>query len=91
LRAVQRDDEVAPLFDEIVTPLTGGLASPQFEHVESPQLWKDAEKALRLVRDRKIDEADQELHQKGLRWVRTEDFWLFEGGPGVDTAWMKGP
>jgi tetratricopeptide (TPR) repeat protein len=91
LRAVQRDDDVAPLFDEIVTPLTGGIASPQFEHVESPQLWKDAEKALRLVRDRKIDEADQELRQKGLRWVRAEDFWLFEGGPGVDTAWMKGP
>jgi tetratricopeptide (TPR) repeat protein len=91
LRESQRDDDVAPLFDEIVTPVNDGATSPQFEHIESPQMWKIAENALRLVRDRKKDEADRLLGEQGLRWVRSEDFWLLEGGPGVDTAWMKGP
>lgn len=48
-------------------------------------------KRAALVRDRKTDEADRLLKDNGLSWARKEDIWLFEGGPGVDTARMNGP
>ena len=86
-----KDDEVGILFYGLVTPLQDGDISPQFERIESLGEMKIAESALRLIRDRQRNEAESLLEENNLRWSRKEDFWLFEGGPSADTAWMEGP
>lgn len=68
-----------------------GDVSPQFDRLDTPRELKTAEDGLRLIRRGKEVEAEQLLREHNLRWVRKADFWLFEGGPSVDTAWMKGP
>jgi predicted GIY-YIG superfamily endonuclease len=86
-----KDDEVGMLFYGLVTPLQDGDISPQFERIESLGEMKIAELALRLIRERQRNEAESLLEENNLRWSRKEDFWLFEGGPSADTAWMEGP
>jgi hypothetical protein len=80
-------NKVGALFHDLVKVRGSGRESER----TTEQIEKIAEVALRLVRERKRDEAEAFLAQNNLEWVREEDFWLFEGSPSADTAWMKGP
>ncbi|CZR69763.1 uncharacterized protein PAC_19663 [Phialocephala subalpina] len=91
LRDHEKGDEAALLFENIATAIVHGDVSPQFDRLDTPEELRIAEEGLRLVRDRKQQEADKILRKHNLRWVRKADFWLIEGAPSVDTAWMKGP
>ncbi|TVY29026.1 Vegetative incompatibility protein HET-E-1 [Lachnellula hyalina] len=91
IRELGRDEEVETLFLDIVTALHDGNTSPQYENIRPFRELTVAEEALRLVRSRKQEDADVLLRKEKLRWTRKADFWLFEGGPSADTAWMKGP
>ena len=61
------------------------------EEPEPPTQLIIAEKALRLVKQAKQTEAETLLHESRLRWTRHRDFWIMQGGPISDTAWMDGP
>lgn len=91
LRELGKGDEAASLFLDIVTSVVHEDISPQFVRVETIEELKIAEEALRHVRDRRQQEAEELLREYDLRWVRKADFWMLEGIPSVDTAWMKGP
>ncbi|MCJ1419054.1 hypothetical protein MMC32_005405 [Xylographa parallela] len=91
-------DEASMLFVDLVefendTVEGGSPASTSSldEEPEPPIQLIIAEKALRLVRQAKQTEARNLLHENRLRWTRKRDFWIMQGGPISDTAWMKGP
>ncbi|KAJ6447172.1 lipase 2 [Purpureocillium lavendulum] len=58
---------------------------------DSPRLLHFAEKAVGLVRERKVAEAERLLETEGLQWVREADLWLNMGIPGADTTQMQPP
>jgi tetratricopeptide (TPR) repeat protein len=92
LRQDGKCDEARMLFDDIVEAARDdGDLGLQYEKLQTPEELLIAEQALRLVRDRKVKCAEELLEKNGLRWKRKEDFWLFEGGPSADTAWIKEP
>lgn len=90
LRQHDMDDEALMLFDDLVTSIDSD-SSTSWEEPQTPNELMIAERALRLIRGIKLDEAEQLLEEKGLRWVRQEDLWILAGGPSADTGWIKGP
>jgi hypothetical protein len=90
LRRGNRDDEALMLFDDLVESIDIDSSS-SWEEPLAPVELMIAEKALRLVRQIKPNEAQDLLKKNGLRWVREEDFWMLSGAPAADTGWMKGP
>ncbi|KAG4444114.1 hypothetical protein IFR05_000343 [Cadophora sp. M221] len=95
LRRQGRDDDALMLFDEIVTRVSSesntSLSNSTWEITQSPHDLQIAEEALRLVREIKTFEAKVLLKKNELKWVRQEDFWILDGNPPADTAWMKRP
>ncbi|KAJ9133152.1 hypothetical protein NKR23_g10944 [Pleurostoma richardsiae] len=79
---VERDESSPQLADE----LEDAFAVP-----DPPRLLNVAEKALRLVRGRKFEEAKELLDRGALAWAREDDFYLWVGGPAADTTWMRAP
>ncbi|EXJ65801.1 uncharacterized protein A1O5_11042 [Cladophialophora psammophila CBS 110553] len=87
-------DEALMLFSELVKPLEvtldGRPCTPTLkDEPEPPSQLSIAEKAVRLVKDRDQSGAAELLTKNGLQWVRQKDFWIQQGGPPTDTAWMK--
>ncbi|KAH9210609.1 hypothetical protein DL95DRAFT_448675 [Leptodontidium sp. 2 PMI_412] len=95
LRRRGRDDDALMLFDEIVTRVRTEfnevVSISTWEITQSPHDLQIAEEALRLVREIKTFEAEVLLKKNELKWVRKEDFWILDGNPPADTAWMKRP
>jgi tetratricopeptide (TPR) repeat protein len=94
LRQGGKDDEASELFEDLVTT-SGGDDSDSVHSLDGepqpPRVLEIAEKALRLVRDRKQRQAELLLDENGLKWKRVRDFWIPSGGPAADTGWMSGP
>jgi tetratricopeptide (TPR) repeat protein len=90
LRRNGRGDEAPMLFDELVTSIDHDSSS-SWEEPQTPIELALAEEALILVRDMKFYDADALLKENGLQWLRQEDFWILNGSPPADTAWMKRP
>jgi hypothetical protein len=94
LRQSRKDDEASELFEDLVTT-SGGDDSDSVNSLDgepqSPRELEIAEKALRLVRDRKERQAELLLDENSLKWKRVRDFWIPTGGPAADTGWMDGP
>ena len=90
LRRQGMEDEALELFDELVRPIDSDDGNT-WNYLCSPADWKTAEHALRLVRDRKSNEADRLLVAHGLQWMRQKDFWILNGSPPADTSCMKRP
>jgi tetratricopeptide (TPR) repeat protein len=105
LRRCNEDDESLMVFTELVTSSTEESSISQNENQEvygysfpssladepeSPAQLAIAEKALRLVRDAKKEEAERVLRANGLKWQRRADFWILQGGPITDTASISG-
>ncbi|MCJ1284702.1 hypothetical protein MMC26_004038 [Xylographa opegraphella] len=91
-------DEASMLFADLVEleddATEGGSPASTSSLDEEPQPpihFIIAEKALRLVRQAKQTEAENLLHENRLQWTRKRDFWIMQGGPISDTAWMDGP
>ncbi|KAK0129464.1 hypothetical protein ONS96_000035 [Cadophora gregata f. sp. sojae] len=95
LRRKGRDNDALMLFDDIVTRIvsesSNSVPVSTWELTQSPHDLQIAEQALRLVRDIKIYEAEALLKQNELKWARQEDFWILDGSPPADTAYMKRP
>jgi tetratricopeptide (TPR) repeat protein len=96
--AMRRHDEADAalmLFTELVTPVREDNNSDTVsintlhDEPEPVHQLEIAETALQLTRDGRSDQADSLLQQKGLAWVRTQDFWIIFGGPMADTATMR--
>jgi hypothetical protein len=85
-----RSDDAPMLFDELVTSINSDSDS-SWEEMQSPDELALAERALILVREMKLYDADLLLQDNGLKWLRQEDFWILNGDPAADTAWMKRP
>ncbi|PMD60732.1 uncharacterized protein K444DRAFT_388061 [Hyaloscypha bicolor E] len=85
-----RSDEAPMLFDELVTSIDSDSDSSWVEP-QSPVELALAEKALKLVREMKAYDAELLLKENGLKWLRQEDFWILNGDPAADTAWMRKP
>lgn len=79
---VERDEPSLQLADEL---------EDAFTVPDPPRLLDLAEKALRLVRGRKFEEAKELLDREALEWAREDDFYLWVGGPAADTTWMRAP
>jgi hypothetical protein len=94
LKQSGKDDEASELFEDLVTT-SGGDDSDSVNSLDGepqpPRELEIAEKALRLVRDRKERQAELLLDENGLKWKRVKDFWIPTGGPAADTGWMDGP
>ncbi|KAH6684704.1 hypothetical protein B0J14DRAFT_573414 [Halenospora varia] len=90
LRKQGRNDEAMMLFDELVTSIDSDSSS-SWEITDSPRELIISERALRLVRRMRLDEARLLLERNGLKWSRQKDFWILNGNPPADTAWMRGP
>ncbi|KAK4168220.1 hypothetical protein QBC43DRAFT_201581 [Cladorrhinum sp. PSN259] len=73
-------EQAAANFDNLVKDVSGeeGLGFP--DEPDPPRFWEAAERALRLVRDRKHLDAKRELEAEGLEWKRGSDFWLWLSG-----------
>jgi tetratricopeptide (TPR) repeat protein len=89
-----RFSEALMLFSEIVKPIQGDSSSPSpdedlKDEPEPPNQLAIAEEALRRVKRRDQAGAEELLRLNGLQWVRQQDFWIRQGGPPTDTAWMK--
>ncbi|KEF50794.1 uncharacterized protein A1O9_13152 [Exophiala aquamarina CBS 119918] len=86
--------EALMLFSEIVQPILSNLGMLTLnddlkDEPEPPTQLAIAEEALRRVKRRDQAGAEELLRQNGLQWVRQQDFWMRQGGPPTDTAWMK--
>ena len=91
-------DEATMLFNDLVESSdvgedgnVPGSPSSLDDEPQPPRELGIAEKALRLVKDAQQNEADSLLEENGLKWVRQRDFWIMQGGPITDTAWMDKP
>ena len=104
LRAHGEGDLAPMLFAELVTSTeeVSAIESPSdasdLSSISHPSLeikidtldeLDTAERALRLIRDARFDEAADLLNEKKLRWVREKDFWVISGGPKVDTESVR--
>lgn len=94
------NDQASMLFTDLVepdnSPSASGNATPPpcaelASEPEPPTQLRIAEQALRYVRGSKPKAAERILAENRLRWVRRRDFWIMQGGPFTDTAWMSGP
>jgi tetratricopeptide (TPR) repeat protein len=90
LRKEGRGDEALMLFDEIVMSVDHD-SSCSWEEPQGPSELVIAEKALRLVRDLKLHDAELLLEENGLKWALQRYFWILNGSPPADTARMKQP
>ena len=104
LRLRGKYDEALMVFSDLVsprsaeTPIHAGsedafgyrFPSSLVDEPESPAQLTIAERALRLLRDAKQDDAELLLQENGLKWKRQKDFWVLQGGPITDTASMSG-
>ncbi|KPI42118.1 uncharacterized protein AB675_5470 [Cyphellophora attinorum] len=94
LRHEGKEAEALSLFSELVKPseeLSGRSPTPTLaEEPEPASQLSVAEEALRLVKERDQEGAQELLAKNNLEWVRAKDFWLGGGAP-ADTAWMKPP
>ena len=83
-----KEAEALMLFTELVKPLRP--SSPALEdEPEPPEQLASARQALQLVRDRDLAGADRLLRDRGLQWRRSKDFYIRQGGPPADTAWVR--
>ncbi|RMZ76724.1 hypothetical protein DV737_g4695, partial [Chaetothyriales sp. CBS 132003] len=90
-----RESEALMLFAELVEEKESGTMS----RPSTPNSLRDeperreqlvlAEKAVRMVKDRHQAAATDLLERNGLQWVRPKDFWIGQGGPPVDMAWIR--
>ena len=93
LRYVGRDADAQMVFCELVESLRDEAdqraSTPSLDdEPESPAQLKIAEEALNMVKDRDLEGAKQLLREKGLQWRRLADFYIRQGGPPADTAWI---
>jgi len=81
------------LFSEIVKPVQDDSNTPPLPDLEDepepPAQLATAEEALRLVKGHDQRGAEELLKKNKLQWVRQKDFWIRQGGPPTDTAWIK--
>jgi tetratricopeptide (TPR) repeat protein len=95
LRHEGKDSEALMLFSELVEPSQDSQKRPLSPTlVDEPEPVSQlalAEGALRYVQNRDQAAAEELLEKNGLQWVRKKDFWIQQGGPPADTAWMKPP
>ena len=94
-------DEGLPLFEGLIEPvITEDNTALAHDFVtihslddepEPASQLRVAKEALKLVRAAKEAEAELFLADRHLRWVSKKDFWVKQGGPITDTAWMSGP
>ncbi|KAL5044724.1 hypothetical protein BDW71DRAFT_215563 [Aspergillus fruticulosus] len=89
MRSHGEGDDTLIFFSNLVTPLS--LPNELDDEPEPPQQLKIAEKALRYLKSYNQAEAAKLLQDHGLRWKRTRDFWILQGGPISDTARMAPP
>jgi len=94
LRQHGDDAEALMLFSELVKPTKDDRNSrsntpPLADEPEPPTQLALAEEALRLVKKADVVGADELLAKNDLQWFRRKDFWIRQGGPIADTAWMK--
>jgi tetratricopeptide (TPR) repeat protein len=88
-RSNEGDEHAArSLFHDIVEDIDSN--EPRDEP-DGPRLLELAEKAVRLVRDGRLDDANVFLRAERLWWVRESDLWLHLGMPAADTTCMKPP
>lgn len=86
MRYQGEDDLALGLFFDIVRH-TDENSGELFNEPEPPSQLRIAEKAVHLVREARLSDAQQLLHENGLQWVREADFYILgEGGPIADTA-----
>ncbi|ERF71414.1 hypothetical protein EPUS_08683 [Endocarpon pusillum Z07020] len=104
LRQRGKYDEALMVFSDLVSPRLAELPvqagsedavgykfpSSLVDEPEPPAQLTIAERALRLLRDAKQDDAELLLQENGLKWKRQKDFWVLQGGPITDTASMSG-
>ncbi|KAK9423671.1 putative NACHT domain-containing protein [Seiridium unicorne] len=97
LRARGKEKEASSLFDNIVTnvqddtDLPDERSSTGGNEPDPPRYLEAAEDAVTLVREGRRHDADQLLNRQGLRWLRDEDLWLWQGAPLPNTQLMRGP
>lgn len=98
LRQHGKFDEASMLFSDLVEPDEddddGGTPTSPSSLDDEPQppiQLAIAEQALRYLKQAKQTASEKILEENGLRWVRKRDFWIMQGGPIADTAWMDGP
>ncbi len=102
LREHGEEDQALMVFSDLVrqrsvairlsAPLTDiGYRFPSslIDEPEPPSQLAIAERALRLVREARAEEAEDLLDQNRLRWRRKQDFWVIQGGPLTDTASLR--
>ncbi|KAF7505120.1 hypothetical protein GJ744_001260 [Endocarpon pusillum] len=104
LRMRGKYDEALMVFSDLVSPRSAELPvqagsedavgyrfpSSLIDEPESPAQLTIVERALRLLRDAKQDDAELLLQENGLEWKRQKDFWVLQGGPITDTASISG-
>lgn len=90
MRDHEEDEEALMLFSDLVVPIDETSAQDEDYVLMEPKIQLEAaEKALRLVRAARFQEAQQVLDDTKLRWKRDADFWFsIQGGPTLDTSVM---
>ncbi|KAM0817843.1 putative NACHT domain-containing protein [Seiridium cardinale] len=97
LRARGKEKEASSLFDNIVTNIQDDTDLPDERSFtggnepDPPRYLEAAENAVKLVREGRRRDADQLLTRQGLRWLRHEDLWLWQGAPLPNTQLLRGP
>jgi len=91
MRAHGEADLALMIFTDLVKPIEtpNGLPSELETEPESPHQLRTAEQALRYIKAGNQQAADYLLQEHKLQWVRTRDFWIAQGGPVTDTAYMR--
>jgi tetratricopeptide (TPR) repeat protein len=70
-------DLASSIFDNIVKDVSGDFEPGFPDEPDPPRLLAVAEKALKLVRDQRYDEAQRVLVSEKVDWRRPSDFWLY--------------
>lgn len=89
LRHHGEGDDALMLFTDLVTRLS--LADELVDEPEPRHQLETAEEALRYLKSYNQAAATELLQRHQLKWKRTRDFWVLQGGPISDTAWMAPP
>ncbi|GAA3304383.1 hypothetical protein GCM10020218_103840 [Dactylosporangium vinaceum] len=89
LRRHGEGDDALILFADLVTRLS--LADELIDEPEPRHQLETAEEALRYLKCYNQAAASELLQRHQLKWKRTRDFWVLQGGPISDTAHMTPP
>ncbi len=89
LRCHGEGDHALMLFADLVSPLS--FPDELVDEPEPRHQLEIAEEALRYLKSYNQTAAAELLQHHRLKWKRTRDFWVLQGGPISDTAWMAPP